>query len=210
MIACTRSLNQGQREGWHDEFLKMLPTIVRQAKMAFRGLDPEAREDAVTEVIAHATCMYRRLYERNELHRAFATVIAKFAIKNYWRGRRCGTSQCSNDVCSSTAQQLVGYELCSLGAPGDQVGEWMECLVDNRVTSIPYQVAFRLDFPRWLDSQSPRVRRIAERLSLGYSTSEVASEFKVSAGRISQLRRQLADSWYEFISVKSHPLAAEC
>ncbi len=179
----------------------MLPIIERQAQHAFRNLDVEAREDAVTEVIANATCAYRRLHERNELQRAFATALAKFAIKSYWSGRRCGTSQCSRDVCSSRAKQTAGFELCSLGAPGDQVGEWMECLVDNRVTSIPNQVAFRIDFPRWLDELSPRDRRIAERLSLGYSTSDVASEFKISPGRISQLRRQLADSWYEFISV---------
>ena len=179
----------------------MLPTIERQARNAFQNLDAETREEAVTEVIANATCAYKRLHERNELQRAFATALAKFAIKSYWSGRRCGTSQCSHDVYSSRAKQTAGYDLCSLGAPGDQVGEWMECLVDNRVTSIPNQVAFRIDFPRWLEEQSPRDRRIAERLSLGYSTSDVASEFKISPGRISQLRRQLADSWYEFISV---------
>ena len=179
----------------------MLPTIERQARNAFQNLDAETREEAVTEVIANATCAYKRLHERNELQRAFATALAKFAIKSYWSGRRCGTSQCSHDVYSSRAKQTAGYDLCSLGAPGEQVGEWMECLVDNRVTSIPNQVAFRIDFPRWLDELSPRDRRIAERLSLGHSTNDVASEFKISPGRISQLRRQLADSWYEFISV---------
>ncbi len=187
----------------------MLPTIQRQARNAFRKLDAEAREDAVTEVVANATCAYKRLHERNELQRAFATALAKFAIKSYWSGRRCGTSQCSHDMYSSKAKQAAGYEMHSLGAPGDQVGEWMECLIDNRVTSVPNQVAFRLDFPRWLDEQSCRDRRIAERLSLGYSTSEIASEFKISAGRISQLRRQLADSWYEFISLTLRSSSAD-
>ena len=32
---------------WHAEFLEMLPTIRRQASIAFRHVNPEAREDAV-------------------------------------------------------------------------------------------------------------------------------------------------------------------
>jgi hypothetical protein len=88
----------------------------------------------------------------------------------------------------------------SLGAPGEQVGEWIECLHDNMQTPIPDQVAFRCDFPRWLAMQTPRNRRIAEQLSLGTSTGEAAKAFRMSQARISQLRRELADSWYAFIN----------
>ena len=87
-----------------------------------------------------------------------------------------------------------------LGTPEKRVGEWMECLQDNRITPVPDQVAFRIDFPEWLNSQAPRDKQIAERLSLGFSTGEVASEFELSRGRVSQLRRKLSESWYEFIS----------
>lgn len=209
MVANVPSPATCQTTSWHNDFLKMLPLIERHARLAFRHLDAEASEDATSEVVASAMCMYRRLHERNELQRAFASALARFAIGQYLNGRRCGTSQNSRDVCSPIARQKAGYEIRSLGAPGEQVGAWLECLIDNRVTSIPEQVAFRMDYPRWLDSQQPRDRRIAERLSLGYSTSEVAEEFKVSAGRISQLRKQLADSWYEFINGKFDEAACD-
>ena len=37
---------------WHTRFLAMLPAIEAHARIAFRGLAPEAREDAVQETIA--------------------------------------------------------------------------------------------------------------------------------------------------------------
>ena len=75
----------------------------------------------------------------------------------------------------------------------------MECLIYDRQTPVPDQVAFRLDFPHWLASQTPRDRQIVERLSLSYSTGDVAKEFRISPARVSQLRRELFDSWHEFI-----------
>jgi hypothetical protein len=65
-------------------------------------------------------------------------------------------------------------------------------------TPVPDQVAFRCDFPAWLDRLPRRNRRIAEALSLGHTTGDVAKRFRVSPGRISQLRREMHKSWYEF------------
>jgi len=49
-----------------------------------------------------------------------------------------------------------------------------------------------------LDSLSSRDRRIAEELATGETTGAVAFKFRVSAGRVSQLRRELKQSWDEF------------
>jgi len=199
MIAIATNSAESEVSTWQESFLEMLPMIEQHARIAFRGMDAETQDDAVSEVIANAMCAYHRLHERGELQRAFATALARYAVAQYHAGRRVGTSQCSRDVYSTRAKKKAGYDLLSLGTPADQHGEWMECLVDNRRTPVPDQVAFRLDFPRWLNSQTARDRRIAERLSLGCSTGEVAREFKISPARISQLRRELADSWNEFI-----------
>ena len=185
---------------WQEEFLQMLPMIERQARRAFKQLDPEAQEDAVSDVVAHAMCAYRQLHERNELQRAFASALTRYAIARYRDGRRCGTSQCCRDVYSCQARRRAGFDLCSLGTPGGQVGAWRECLIENRVTPIPEQVAFRVDFPRWLNTQTPRYRCVAERLLRGHSTGEVAKQLKMSPGRVSQLRRAFADSWFQFIN----------
>jgi len=71
-------------------------------------------------------------------------------------------------------------------------------VVDTRLAPVPDIVAFRCDFPAWLNTLSRRDRRIAEFLSLGNRTTDVAKRFNVSAGRVSQLRRELAESWKNF------------
>ena len=63
---------------------------------------------------------------------------------------------------------------------------------------VPDIVAFRCDFADWLKSLKRRDRRMAEYLSMGHRTSAAAKRFKVSPGRVSQLRKELAQSWHEF------------
>ena len=48
---------------WHVSFLRMLPAIVTHARIAFRHLDPEAREEAVQEVVCNACRAVARLAE---------------------------------------------------------------------------------------------------------------------------------------------------
>jgi hypothetical protein len=74
----------------------------------------------------------------------------------------------------------------------------MESLTDDHSTPIPEQVHFRIEFPRWLETQTPRNRRIAETLSVGYTTAEVANRFQISPGRVSQLRKHFCESWQAF------------
>ncbi len=183
---------------WQSEFLRLLPRIKRYAQFALRCLQGEAHEEALSEVIAQCLCAYRRLFERNQRERAYASVLVRYAVAMYYRGRRVGTADCSHDLYATQARQAAGFELRSLGTPLEQRRAWMECLTDNRRTPVPDQVHFRIEFPRWLRMQTPRNRQIAERLAMGHSTAAVARRYKVSAGRISQIRRELHESWQAF------------
>jgi len=58
--------------------------------------------------------------------------------------------------------------------------------------------ACRVDFRAWLATLTLRNRRVAESLAVGSSTGSVAREFQISEGRVSQLRRDLHDSWQRF------------
>jgi hypothetical protein len=187
---------------WHQGFLEMLPRIERHARIALRGLSGEAKDDAVCEVVANCLCSYRRLHERNQLQRAFATTLARFAVAHVYRGRHVGTSSCAHDVYSTPARQRFRLELPSHGAENDR-SEWLECLADNRRTPVPEQAHFRIEFPRWLRRQTKRNQQIARRLLLGYSTEDVALQFRLSPGRVSQLRREFYESWSEFTGDRS-------
>jgi len=63
---------------------------------------------------------------------------------------------------------------------------------------VPDIVAFRCDFPEWLDTLSRRNRKIALKLAIAESTGRVARMFRVSPGPVAQLRRELAASWKQF------------
>ncbi len=202
MIAIAQERHASQPAAWHAGFLKMLPRIERSARVAFRSLRADVRDDAVGEVIANCLSAYHRLYERSELHRAFASPLVRFAVAQYHAGRRVGTSQCGRDLYGTRTKKDGRVEIRSIGTPMEQRQAWMECLTDNRRTPVPDQAHFRLEFPRWLRMQTRRNRQIAERLSLGYSTAEVARKFSVSPGRISQIRRELHDSWQTFTAVR--------
>jgi hypothetical protein len=199
MIAPAKPHDQRTVPDWHDRFLRMLPTIKRYARAAFRDLDSEAREEMVEECIANCFCAYARLVERGKEHDAFATRLADYAIRQIRDGRRVGKKQNVRDVYDIHARVKGGYQLKYIGTPHDQCGGWRAQLVENGRTSPADLAAFKLDFfDAWLPSLPERDRHIAEDLGRGERTGDVAREYRVSASRISQLRRQLQESWLEF------------
>jgi hypothetical protein len=103
-----------------------------------------------------------------------------------------------NDVSSRCCQQRKRVRVERLHRYDDQSGEWRETVVEDHQTPVPDQAAFRCDFPEWLNTLPKRDRKIAETLASGERTSRTAKRFKVSPGRISQLRRQLHDAWHQF------------
>jgi hypothetical protein len=56
-----------EQPAWHDAFLALLPGIIQYAEIAFRRLKPEARQDALAEVVAVAVYEYVRLFEQGRL-----------------------------------------------------------------------------------------------------------------------------------------------
>src|SRR5208283_4837709 len=79
-----------RKPAWHKRLLAMLPTVRRNAKLAFRRLDAESREDAVAEVIANVTAAFARLVKLGKVHLAFPTVLTRYAISQFRDGRRVG------------------------------------------------------------------------------------------------------------------------
>ena len=73
-----------------------------------------------------------------------------------------------------------------------------ELLAESRNATPADLAASRIDFSDWLRALPCRHRRIAQYLSLGNRTANAAKKFRVSQGRISQLRRELAENWKKF------------
>ena len=180
-----------------DSFLDLLPVIRRHAQKAFRSQHCERRHDLVQEVIAASFVAFSRLLERGLSHLAFPSALARFGIRRTCVGRRVGTPTNQNDVMSPAARRFWGLTV-QQSAPLDTIGGWHESVVEDTQTPVPDQAAFRIDFPDWLSRLDDRDRRIAETLSSGETTSDVAKKFQLSAARISQLRGAFRNSWMTY------------
>ena len=184
---------------WHAGFMAMLPKIVRHARVILPRLRSEARADALQEVVSNATVAYARLAELGKEDAAYPTVLANYAVAQYRDGRRVGNRLNVREVLSEYAQRRKHFNVESLDRFDEAEGTWQEAVVqDTRSAPVPDIVSFRVDFADWLHTLPRRDRRIAETLALGNRTGEVARRFKVSPGRISQLRGEFQDSWDTF------------
>ena len=186
------------RRRWHNAFLGMLPAILTHAKFAFRHLKPEARAEAVQEVVCNALKAFVRLVQLKKADIAYPTVLASYGVRQTRDGRKVGGHLNVKDVLSKYCQEHKDVVVERLDHFDKTEDAWQEVLVEDRHCG-PAQVACtRIDFDSWLKSLPCRHRRIAQYLSLGNRTSEAARKFRVSQGRISQLRRDLAESWRKF------------
>lgn len=194
---------------WHEVFEQMLPAIRRYARISFRHLRAERRDDCVEEAVCNACCAVARLAELGKLDLAYPSVLARFAVAQVRDGRKVGCKLNIRDVLSPYCQQRKNVFVERLDRFDEEENQWQEAVVeDTRTATVPDIVAFRCDFTNWLASLSRRDRRIAETLALGNRTSDVANRFKLSAGRVSQLRRELAQSWRQFVGDDPMPEAA--
>ena len=198
MIAITKQPRQTFTAQQNDRFLEMLPLIRSNARLAFRRLQPEHKNELVQEVVANAYCAFSALVSRGKANLAYATPLANYAIRRVRAGRRVGTKLNCHDASSVVAQRRWGFTLNHLPSNSSGAKIWCEILADDTLTPVPDQVAFRLDFPAWLKIQSRRKRELAKFLALGNSATEAAQRFGVSVPRISQLRNELQASWQEF------------
>ena len=166
---------------WHAKLLAMLPTIIRVAKRAFRSYDPEAKQEAVQNVVANTCAAVAGLAKRGKLDLAYPTVLAKFGIRQTLDHRKTGSSLNIKDVLSKYCQEHKGVTVERIDRFNDLEDCWEEAVVqDTRNAPVPEVVAFRVDFRNWLKSLHPRDRKVARYLSLGHRTSDAARKFKVS------------------------------
>ena len=188
------------RRRWQRIFLaKFLPTTVARAKYVFRHLRGQDYQDAIQECIANALVAFVALVRRGKLSIAYPTVLARYATAQVADGRRVGSSLNVHEVLSGYAQRNKGFKVESLDHYDEEEDQWQEAVVqDTRSASVFDTVAFRCDFADFLDQLPRRNRRIAQYLSLGNRTRDAARKFRLSEGRVSQLRRSLARSWQEF------------
>ena len=193
----------------HADFLDLRPIVERHAQIAFRKLPAVDREEAASEAVAAAFESFVKLKARGkDPVRDFPSSMAIYAVLHVRADRHVGGHASSNDVMSRQAQRRHGFKVESLSGSsderrpgpvdlghGDAIGD---SLRDNARTPPNEQAAFRIDFKNWLAAWAPQDRAMILDLVLGERTSEVASKYKVTPGRVSQKRRRFHDDWLSY------------
>lgn len=187
------------RPRWHAAFLAMLPTIRRHARVCFRHRDPEAREELVQEVVANALNAYVRLVELGKAGIAYPYPLARYGVAQVRDNRRVGCRLNIRDVMSPYCQFNKNVTVERLDKYDALEEQWLEIVVEDRHAGPADIARVRLDFAAFLRSLPTRLRRIAKFLSRGETTTAAAEKFGVSAGRISQLRKELRLAWQRFV-----------
>jgi hypothetical protein len=197
----------------HAAFLSILPRIELHAQVYFRGLKcPHRKAEAVQETLALAWKAFVRLTERGKDPLTFPATFARFAARAVKCGRRLCGQEKAKDVLSSLAQQRHGFGVEPLphstatrhderyGAVHGQRQQDLleERLRDNTLTPVPEQVWFRLDWPAWLETQTPREWRVVAEMANDERTLDLSKRFELSPARISQMRRELHNDWTRF------------
>jgi hypothetical protein len=176
----------------------MVPSITRRAEIHFRQLDPETRDDLVQEVVANCLVAFERLSSIGKAHQAYASALARYAIRQVKLGRRVGSRLKARDASSQYALQRSGRVVERLDVWDAATACWKEIVVEDRRASPAETAACRIDFQAWLRLLPIRERRLAKLLATGEKVSVAAQRFSLTSGRVSQMRRQLETSWEAF------------
>jgi hypothetical protein len=183
---------------WHEAFEKMIPIITNHARIAFRHLRAEARAEAIQETLCNACQAYARLVELGRTDVAFPSALAKFGVAQTKEGRKVGGKLNIRDISSDYCQQKKNLILERLDKFDTEEQAWGEILVEDKHAGPADTAIVRIDFSTWLQLLPRRLRKIATFLATGESTTTAAKRFRVSQGRISQIRRELLAAWRRF------------
>lgn len=168
----------------------------------------QTRDDMVAEGVGLCWKWFVKAQAQGKNPVEFPTALARFAARAVRAGRTVCGSQRAKEVLSAVARhrhgvvvEYFGRGLCQCNkachsTPGSVCCDpYEEYLCENCVTPVPEQVVFRIDWPLFVESLTERDRELMYFLGLGNSNQDAASEFGLSPGRVSQLRKEWAERW---------------
>lgn len=186
----------------HDWFLHNLDEIRSRATACLCRLRPEAREEAVAEVMAAVFCAAVRAARRGTLCRVTPFHAVVFATKQFRLGRRVAGTSSTDVTADATAAKrrvrLVSLESADPKGEGGVSVTIAETLADRRIHEMPFdRTRQNLDYPYILrvERVGAKARKLFSLLSGVRGTgcgNRIAQALKVSPGRVSQLKALLA------------------
>ena len=212
MIASTHRVAQPTPDQLQAQFLVLMPKLLLHARIYFRNIKcRDKKADKIQECLALGWKSFLQLHENGKDINEFVMVFVYMIARAVKCGRRACGQEKAKDVMNEWEQHRQGFKVESLPTSTSTSYENLsrpqgqrtmdaieERLQDNTITPVPDQVQFRMDFPAFLNSITPRDRKLAEYLGLGHKANHAAEMFNLTPGRVTQLRQQWQREWRVF------------
>ena len=169
-------------------FAAEYPRMQRQIGGHFRHLDPDKREEAVSNTVALAWKFFFRLFEEGRATQRILKNVLWYAIQQTKVGRTAQGTQFRKCKCALSYRRFGSLKF-----------EWADLnglISDN--TPVPEQVIFRVDVKRFFSTLKPHQQSLAYDLAIGNTTTEVARKHGVTPGAVSQYRRRFKSLYDKF------------
>jgi hypothetical protein len=164
----------------HETFVRELPELEVMAKAYFRGIGPEARDEAIQNTTCLAWKYWLRLADQGrDGGPGVLRNVWWFALKQTRVGRM---------ITRGDGKRGRGRQDAFDRPHGTSVEHIDFNFFIGDMTPVPDQVAFRIDFTDFLDTLNERQRAMAVDLASGMGTGEVAKRRGVTPGAVSQFR----------------------
>jgi hypothetical protein len=172
-------------------FEARFPELQSKARAYFADYKPEAKDESVANSLFLTWHHFVALIEKGKADDALLTSTFYFSCRQTRAGRMMRT------VKSDKSRELWDYARKT----GKRIvsGINLDAYVSKRCSVLDV-VAFRIDTQAWLDSLTENQRQRALDLAGGTGTKELPERWKVSAGAVSNFRRQLNESYERFIN----------
>ena len=176
--------------------------LLSRANACFARYRPERREEAVAEVLAITVAAVVSAARRGVLHRLTPFWCVLYAARQL-RAGRCFAGSSSRCVLSPATQARHGIRVVSLDQPidpdADRPRSLRDLLADQEAESPLENVRRHHDYQAIFDQEavSPKARTTAAFLAATHGTgrqTDLAAELKVTPGRITQLKGELAEA----------------
>ena len=188
------------RAAQEEHFLRhVLPSVTSLSRWKFRRLPHSEHEEALAAATALSWVMFANRISRGKDPAKFPKRFAVVIVSRISEGRMVGSPTNVHDVLSRAARARHSHTVERLNCRCENSGsQWEEIVVEDPKTGPAETAAARLDLREWFQRMPSRRRQIAERLAEGHLTIDVAQQFRLSSGRVSQLRNEFRQSWEAF------------
>jgi len=180
---------------------ELYPLLSRRAARICRWMDWRGREDEVLSDLLYWAMRAVVLQMRQKRYsRLQHPSIVYFTTLRTWRNialkvRREAGELSKGGPVGMTLRHRRGRK--DNASPGRE-DYWLKATLASSAP-IPFQVAFRVDFPRWLSRLTGGQARAVAALAVGEKGKDAAREAGFSPARLSQLRGQWADELHELL-----------